>query len=246
MKTLPMEWNEVSRIEDLVEGRTLLMNKPIFWTSFDLVNKVRSQVAFRYRLKTGERRKIKVGHAGTLDPYAEGLMIICTGKKTKTLHSYQGEDKEYLTTLELGKTTPSYDLETIYDKEFPERDIKINEIRETLSRYQGEIDQVPPIYSAKSVKGKRAYHAARKGQDIKLEPQKVYIDNLEVVEYDYPLLTLRISCSKGTYVRSLARDIGEDLRIGAHIVGLRRIRSGRFYLSDAISVEEFEKKIQNL
>lgn len=241
-----MNLNSITQIDDLVEGRVLLMNKPLFWTSFDLVKKVRSQVLYKYRRVKGEKRKIKVGHAGTLDPYADGLMILCTGKKTKELDSFMGLDKEYIFSLEFGKTTPSFDLETEFDYEFSPRDIEINEIKETLNKFEGETDQIPPVYSAKSIKGKKAYRSAREGETPVMLPQKVRIENLEVVNYEYPVLTLRVKCSKGTYIRSLARDIGKELETGAHIIGLKRTKIGQYHVKDAVTVEEFEQKIKKL
>jgi tRNA pseudouridine55 synthase len=241
-----MNWNSVSQIDDLVEGRVLLMNKPLFWTSFDLVKKVRGQILYKYRMVKGEKRKIKVGHAGTLDPYADGLMIICTGKKTKEIESFMGLDKEYIFSLEFGKTTPSFDLETEFDYEFAHRDIEINEIKKTLTKFEGEISQIPPVYSAKSIKGKRAYKSARDGETPEMLPQKVYIERLEVMNFEYPILTLRVKCSKGTYIRSLARDIGKELETGAHIIGLKRTQIGQYHAKDAITVEEFEQKIKKL
>ncbi|MGM0496521.1 MAG: tRNA pseudouridine(55) synthase TruB [Bacteroidota bacterium] len=241
-----MNWESITQIDDLVEGRILLMNKPIFWTSFDLVKKIRNQIAFKYRMVKGEKRKIKVGHAGTLDPYADGLMIVCTGKKTKVINTFQDQEKEYIFALEFGKTTPSFDLETEIDYEYPYKKIEINEIKKTLTKFEGEIDQIPPVYSAKSVKGKRAYKSAREGETIELLPQRININHFEVVDYDYPVLTLKVRCSKGTYIRSLARDIGKDLGTGAHIVGLRRTKIGDYSLDDASSIKEIVQKIKNL
>jgi tRNA pseudouridine55 synthase len=241
-----MNRNSITQIDDLVEGRILLMNKPLFWTSFDLVKKVRSQILYKYRMEKNEKRKIKVGHAGTLDPYADGLMILCTGKKTKEINSFVGMDKEYIFSLEFGKTTPSFDLETEFDYEFSHRDIEINEIKETLTKFEGETDQIPPVFSAKSIKGKRAYKSARDGEKPEMLPQKVHIDKLEVINYEYPVLTLRVKCSKGTYIRSLARDIGKELKTGAHIIGLKRTQIGRYHVKDAITVKEFEQIIKKL
>lgn len=241
-----MKWKSITQIDDLVEGQILLMNKPIFWTSFDVVKKIRNQIAFKYRIVKGEKKKVKVGHAGTLDPYADGLMIICTGSKTKVIDSFQNLEKEYIFALELGKTTPSFDLETEFDYEYPHQEIEINEIHKTLNKFKGKIDQIPPVYSAKSLKGKRAYKSAREGETIELLPQRIAINVLEVLDYDFPVLTLKVLCSKGTYIRSLARDIGKDLGPGAHIIGLKRTSIGDYSLNDAISIEEFEQKIKNL
>ena len=237
----------ITTINELVEGRVLLINKPLFWTSFDVVKKVRNQIAYRYRMKTGEKRKIKVGHAGTLDPLAEGLMILCTGKKTKELNSLQTENKEYIASIELGRTTPSFDLETMFDHVFPlDKKIDKEKIITTLRKFQGEIQQVPPSFSAKSVNGKRAYESARKGEEMVLDPVKINVHKIELLEYYHPVIKVRVSCSKGTYIRSLARDIGEDLRTGAHLIGLSRIRVGDYQINSSISIKKFEQTLNSL
>ena len=224
----------------------MLMDKPLFWTSFDLVKKTRAIVEKQIRLQTDERKRVKVGHAGTLDPLADGLMLLCTGRKTKTLHSLTGEEKEYVTTLELGKTTPSFDLETMFDHEYSLSHVREADIYAALERFTGEIDQIPPVYSAKNIKGQRAYHAARKGQAIEMKPNRVHIHEIEVLRFSLPLLTLRVRCNKGTYIRSLARDIGEALSCGAHLAGLKRIRIGNHHLKDAVSIEKFDQFVRNL
>ena len=231
---------------DLMEGRILLMNKPLFWTSFDLVKKTRAIIEKQIRMQTGERKKVKVGHAGTLDPLADGLMLLCTGKKTKVLHTITGQEKEYVTTLELGKTTPSFDLETMFDHEYSLSHVKEADIYSVLDRFTGEIDQIPPIYSAKNVRGQRAYHAARKGQHLEMEPNRIHIYEIEAIRISLPLLTLRVRCNKGTYIRSLARDIGDALNCGAHLAGLKRTRIGDYHLKDAVTIEKFEQIVRNL
>ena len=224
----------------------MLMDKPLFWTSFDLVKKTRAILEKQIRLKTGERKRLKVGHAGTLDPLAGGLMLLCTGKKTKILHTITGQEKEYITTLELGRTTPSFDLETMFDREYSLLHLREQDIYATLERFIGETDQIPPVYSAKNIQGQRAYHAARKGQTIEMKPNRVHIHEIEVIRFSLPLLTLRVRCNKGTYIRSLARDIGEALNCGAHLAGLQRIRIGDYHLRDAVSIEKFEQFVRNL
>ncbi|MBS3805980.1 MAG: tRNA pseudouridine(55) synthase TruB [Bacteroidales bacterium] len=241
-----MGYFDIEDLQDLVEGRVLLMDKPLFWTSFDLVKKTRAILERQMRLKTGERAKLKVGHAGTLDPLADGLMLLGTGKKTKILYSLTGQEKEYITTLELGKTTPSFDLETMFDHEYSLSDVRDQDIYTALERFTGEIDQIPPVYSAKNIKGQRAYHAARKGQAIEMKPVRVRIHQIEMIRLSLPLLTLRVRCNKGTYIRSLARDIGEALGCGAHLAGLKRIRIGDYHLKEAVSIEKFEQFARNL
>ncbi len=242
-----MAYQQISSLDELIEGKLLLINKPLFWTSFDVVKKVRNLIAFQYRMKTGEKRKIKVGHAGTLDPLAEGLMILCTGKKTKLLNTLHTEDKEYIASVELGRTTPSFDLETMFEQIFPlENKIEIEKIQRVLKSFEGEIDQMPPLYSAKTKKGVRAYQAARRGESVDLDTVKVYIHSLELLEYYHPVIKVKVHCSKGTYIRSLARDMGEELRIGAHLIGLNRIRVGEYQLENSISLNNFEQIVKSL
>ena len=220
---------------DLLAGGLIMINKPYGWTSFDAVNKVRSVLRKHYGI-----RKIKVGHAGTLDPLATGLVIICTGKMTKEIHRFQSLEKEYIATLELGKTTPSFDLETEVDHEYATEHITRELIEDVLKNFTGEIDQVPPLYSAKFIDGRRAYKHARKGDDIELPASRINIREIKIEDFEMPGLTLRISCSKGTYIRSLARDIGRELRSGAYLSGLIRVRIGEYNLKDALLPEEFE------
>ncbi len=221
---------------DLLKGGLVLIDKPYGWTSFDAVNKVRSILRRHYGI-----RKIKVGHAGTLDPLATGLVIICTGKMTKEIHHFQALEKEYIATFVLGKTTPSFDLETQVDKEFETSHITRELVERTLQKFTGEIDQIPPLFSAKFIDGKRAYKRARKGDDIELPAARVTIREMVIERFELPELELTIACSKGTYIRSIARDIGLDMKSGAYLSALRRTRIGNYNLSDAVSPDEFEE-----
>lgn len=223
---------------DFQEGAVLLFDKPLDWTSFDLVNKVRWLLCKKLHIK-----KLKVGHAGTLDPKATGLVIVCTGKATKTIDSLQAEEKEYIATLKLGATTPSYDLEKEEDKTYPTEHITLELVQEKLKTFTGEIDQVPPIFSAIKVEGKRAFEFARKGNDPLLDARKITLYSIEVVRFEMPELVLRINCSKGTYIRSLARDLGESLGSGAYLTGLIRTKSGAKMLENAFTIEKFEKSL---
>ena len=223
------------------EGEALLIDKPYGWTSFDVVKKIRFQVKNNLKVK-----KIKVGHAGTLDPLATGLVIVCTGKATKQITAYQDRDKEYIATFELGRTTPSFDLETDTDGVFPTGNLSQELIEAALQEMTGEFDQVAPVYSAKFIDGKRAYEYARKGQEVEMKPHRVTIHEMELLECLLPVIKLRIKCSKGTYIRSIARDLGEILENGACMIGLRRTAIGEFSLEEAMSPEEFENKLSNM
>ncbi len=223
---------------DFLAGEILYFNKPLKWTSFDLVNKIR--IKFKYELGI---KKIKVGHAGTLDPLATGLMIVCTGKATKKIESLQAGVKEYIATIKLGATTPSFDLETEVDQTFPTEHITLDLVKEVLPNFLGEIEQIPPVYSALKVDGKRAYELARKGVEVKMKPKLLVIDELDILSFEGDVLTLRVVCSKGTYIRALARDIGEALQSGGHLIGLERTKIGSVSLSEAMTLEEFENKL---
>lgn len=216
------------------EGEILLFNKPLYWTSFDLVNKIRKEIAGMCGLK-----KLKVGHAGTLDPLATGLMIVCTGKATKRIEEFQGLAKEYSATIKLGQTTPSFDLETSIDKEYPFEHITTGMVKEALEKFKGELMQEPPLFSAKFVDGKRAYELARKKVDKKLDEVKITIHEIELTDFSQGVIKARILCSKGTYIRSFARDIGVALNSGAHLTGLVRTAIGENKLSQAYTLEEF-------
>jgi len=227
--------------ETFLEGAVLYIDKPLTWTSFDVVNKIRKSLKYNLGIQ-----KIKVGHAGTLDPLATGLVIICTGKATKQIMQYQDLDKGYTAQVRLGATTPSFDLETEVDHTFPWEHITCEKIENALVQLSGDQEQMPPIFSAKSVDGKRAYAMARKGKQVELKHQQVHISHLELISTELPDLSLQVDCSKGTYIRSLARDLGSMLESGAHLTGLRRTRIGPYHVDQAISVENFIKNIKPL
>lgn len=187
--------------------------------------------------------KIKVGHAGTLDPLASGLLIVCTGRFTKQINTFQDQEKEYIAGILLGKTTPSFDLETEYDQEFPTAHITKEKIEEVLKTFVGESDQIPPVYSAKFIDGKRAYEFARKGQEVEMKPSRITITGIELVEYKMPEILIKVTCSKGTYIRSLVRDIGERLGSGACMISLRRTAIGEYHVNNALSIEDFQNKL---
>jgi len=232
---------DINETADFQTGKVLLLIKPIGWTSFDLVKKIRNIIIRRFGYK-----KIKVGHAGTLDPLADGLMILCTGKATKEISNYQKLDKEYTATLEFGKTTPSFDLETPVDKTYNITHINRDKIIKSLEKFIGEIEQVPPIFSAKNIKGERAYHFARKGEKIELKPNKVIIRQLELINFDLPFIEIRVLCSKGTYIRALARDLGKILESGAYITRLTRTKIGPNKMEDALTIKIFEEKLKKI
>lgn len=226
---------------DFINGEVLYFDKPYTWTSFNLVAKVRWLLCKRLGV-----RKLKVGHAGTLDPLATGLLTVCTGRATKRIDELQAHVKEYVATLQLGATTPSFDLETPVDRTFPTSHISEDTIREVLQRFVGRIEQVPPAYSACKVDGKRAYDLARKGREVQIRPKVLVIDQIELCEYtpDTQRLTIRVTCSKGTYIRALARDIGEALHSGAHLTALRRTRVGQARVEDAMQIQDFEQWLE--
>ena len=226
------------------EGEVLYFDKPLRWTSFALVNKIRYHISRKLKVK-----KIKVGHAGTLDPLATGVMIICTGKATKRIEEFQYHTKEYIATIQLGATTPSYDLEKEIDATYPTEHITREMVEETLKTFIGTIEQIPPAFSACKVDGKRAYKMARKGKEVEIKPKELVIDEIELLSFDLPEIRIRVVCSKGTYIRALARDIGEALGSGAHLTALRRTRVGDIRVEQCESVpsliarlkeEEFE------
>lgn len=222
---------------DFQEGQILYFDKPLRWTSFNLVAKVRWQLCHRLGLK-----KLKVGHAGTLDPLATGVLIVCTGRATKRIDELQAGTKEYVATLQLGATTPCFDLEKPIDKTYPTDHITLELIEEILPRFRGRIEQIPPAFSACKVDGHRAYKLARKGEEVELKPKVLVIDEMELVKFDAEQmqLTLRIVCSKGTYIRALARDIGQALNSGAHLIGLRRTRIGDVRVEQCMQIDDFE------
>lgn len=219
-----------------LDGQALFLNKPIQWTSFDLVRKVRYGLRNHFGLK-----KIKVGHAGTLDPLASGMMIICTGKSTKKIVDYQDMGKEYVAGIKLGSTTPSFDLETEIDSEYPIDHITKEDLIKILDKMQGPQMQVPPLYSAKKIGGKRAYNIAREGNTVEIQPNSIIIDKIELLSFELPEIKIKVSCSKGTYIRSLARDIGLALNSGGHLISLSRTAIGPYRLEDANNVEDLER-----
>ena len=222
---------------DFIEGEVLYINKPLHWTSFLLVRKLRGKLCRRLNIK-----KLKVGHAGTLDPLATGVMIICTGRKTKLIESFQYQTKEYVATIKLGETTPSFDLETEVDATYPVEHVTCEMVEIKLLDFVGEIKQVPPEYSACKVNGTRAYELARQGKEVDLKPKLLVIDEIELLECSLPIIKVRVVCSKGTYIRALARDIGAALGSGAHLVALERTRIGDITLDQCIDgalIEEF-------
>ncbi len=223
---------------NFVEGEVLLIDKPYQWTSFDLVKKIRYMLKVKYKFK-----KLKVGHAGTLDPLASGLLIICTGKATKRITSFQDQEKEYVAGVLLGKTTPSFDLETEFDNDYPTGHINREMIEDILKSFLGESEQRPPVFSAKFFEGKRAYEYARKGMAIELKTSRILITEIELLKYEIPEIFIRVRCSKGTYIRSLAHDIGARLNSGACLISLRRTAIGSNTINNALSVEEFENKL---
>ncbi|MBS5978324.1 tRNA pseudouridine(55) synthase TruB [Dysgonomonas sp. Marseille-Q5470] len=226
---------------DFISGAVLYINKPLNWTSFTLVRKLRNKLCRKLGIK-----KLKVGHAGTLDPLATGVMIVCTGKKTKLIESFQYQTKEYIATIKLGETTPSFDLETAVDGVFPVEHITQELVEVKLKDFIGEIEQVPPTYSACKVDGKRAYEFAREGQDVELKPKLLVIDEIELLDYSFPEIRVRVVCSKGTYIRALARDIGVALGSGAHLTALERTRIGEVTLDQCIEGSQIEEFVDAL
>lgn len=222
------------------EGKILYFNKPLTWTSFALVNKIRYRISKEINVK-----KLKVGHAGTLDPLATGVMIICTGKATKLIESFQYQTKEYIATIQLGATTPSFDLETEIDQTYPTEHITKELVEETLKKFIGRIEQIPPAYSACKVNGERAYALARKGEEVELKPKILVIDDIELLDYQLPVIQVRVVCSKGTYIRALARDIGEALGSGGHLTGLIRTRIGEITLADCLDIDQIDELFKN-
>lgn len=225
---------------DFITGEILYVDKPLRWTSFDVVKRVRGII-----LRRLHRKKFKVGHAGTLDPLATGVMIICTGKATKNIENLQAGVKEYVAEVTFGATTPSFDLETEIDATFPTEHITRELVEETLKNFVGEIKQVPPAFSACKIDGHRAYKMARKGEQPELKAKTLVIDEIELTDYAQDKITIRIVCSKGTYIRALARDIGLALGTGAHLTALRRTRVGNICIKDCLSVEDATKLLEN-
>ncbi len=220
---------------DFIAGEVLFFNKPLTWTSFDLVNKFRYKLSRKLKVK-----KIKVGHAGTLDPLATGVMIVCTGKATKRIDEFQFQTKEYVATLKLGETTPSFDLEKEVDAVYPTEHITRELVEDVLKQFVGTIEQVPPVFSACKIEGKRAYELARNGEEVPLKAKTLVIDEIELLSCELPVIKIRVVCSKGTYIRALARDIGIALHSGAHLIALERTRVGDVTLDQCMSPEDID------
>ncbi len=227
--------------DDYKTGQVLLIDKPLTWTSFQVVNKIRWHIRKQFNIK-----KIKVGHAGTLDPLATGLLIICTGKFTKKIHEYQAQTKEYTGTITLGATTPSYDLETEINETFPTNHITDALIHETTNQFTGEIDQKPPIFSAIKKEGKRLYELARAGETTEIKTRKVTVNEFEITKINLPEVEFRISCSKGTYIRSIAYDFGLALNSGGHLTKLRRTKIGDYSVDGTMEPLAYVEKYLNL
>lgn len=224
---------------NFLEGSTLLINKPLNWTSFDVVKKVRNILKTHYQIK-----KIKVGHAGTLDPLADGLLILCTGKWTKKIEEFQNQEKEYTGTFVLGATTPSYDLETEINQTFDLSSLTEEQIRSNRNLFIGDIEQAPPIFSALKKDGVRLYEYARKGVEIEVKKRNVNISTFEISRIELPEIDFKIRCSKGTYIRSIAHDFGKSLDNGAYLSKLRRTKIGKFNLEDAVNLQDFESMME--
>lgn len=220
--------------DDYKSGQVLLIDKPLHWTSFQVVNKLRWEIRQAFNIK-----KIKVGHAGTLDPLATGLLVICTGKMTKQIYTFQAQIKEYTGTFTLGSTTPSFDLETEISKTYPIKHITKSLIHETTKQFIGNIQQYPPVFSAIKKDGKRLYEFARANEKVEIKPRTVTIQEFEITKVDDLKVDFRVVCSKGTYIRSLANDFGKKLNSGAHLSALRRTKIGNFNVSDATTIERF-------
>lgn len=218
---------------NFVSGEVLAVDKPLGWTSFDAVKRLRGAIQRRLGVK-----KFKVGHAGTLDPLADGVLIVCTGKATRSIDELQSGEKEYVARIMLGATTPSFDLETEIDEHFPTDHITRESVEEILPQFTGKIMQVPPVFSAVKVDGKRAYKYARKGAEVELKAKPLEIREIELISCNLPEITIRVVCSKGTYIRALARDIGTALGSGAHLIGLRRIRVGKIPIERCLKLDD--------
>lgn len=233
--------SEFDLVENIQKGQMLLIDKPLTWTSFQVVNKIRYLIKHNFGIK-----KIKVGHAGTLDPLATGLLILCIGKKTKEIEKFSGQGKTYTGTFTLGSTTPSFDLEMEIDEHFKTDHIDVEMIHKMAASFLGEQIQIPPIFSAKKIDGKRAYESARKGVEVKMRPNPINIYVFDIIKIEGNIIHFNIEASKGTYIRSIANDFGKRLNSGAHLSSLRRTKSGVFSIEDSYSIEECEKKFKEL
>lgn len=228
-------------LKEFASGSTIVVDKPFKWTSFDVVKKLRWVIKTKLGVK-----KLKVGHAGTLDPLATGVLVICIGKHTKLIEGLMSQEKVYTGTILLGKTTPSYDLETAYDDEYPISHITEDMLEEVANSFLGEQLQTPPIFSAKKIDGKRAYQLAREGEEPKMKQNKIIISSFEINAEDFPEIKFKITCSKGTYIRSIAHDFGKRLDSGATLIELRRIKSGDFSIEDAKTVEDWIEEVEKM
>ncbi len=226
--------SEFKKTYDFIGGEVLLFDKNLEWTSFDVVQRVRNTLCRKMGIK-----KLKVGHAGTLDPLATGLMILCTGKATKRIEEFQAQEKEYIAVLKLGAITPSFDRETEEESQTDCSPISEQGVKMAIKTFEGEIEQVPPVFSAVKVKGRRAFDYARNGEDVKLQAKKIVIKEIAVENFNFPFVQIRVRCSKGTYIRSLARDIGEKLGCGAYLYELRRTKIGDFGVEEAMTIDFF-------
>ena len=232
--------NNLGKTYDFLGGEVLLFDKDLNWTSFDLVQRIRNSLCKKMGI-----RKMKVGHAGTLDPLATGLLILCTGKATKKIESFQQEEKEYLATIKLGATTPSFDKETEEGNFKDYSYITVEQLKVAVKKFIGEIEQIPPVFSAVKVKGKRAFDYARNGEELKLQPKKIVIYRIDIESVELPLVKIKVICSKGTYIRALARDLGNELGCGAYLTELRRTRIGNFNVDNAFSIPFFLKNLDS-
>jgi tRNA pseudouridine55 synthase len=233
-------------MKDYRAGEVILIHKPLKWTSFQVVNKMKYIIKHHPSLMLdGKRIQPKIGHAGTLDPLASGLLIVCTGKQTKNIEKYQAQEKEYTGTFYIGATTPCFDREKEIDETFPTGHITDQMILEATKVFTGKIQQTPPLYSAIKIDGKRAYDIARAGKTAEIKPKEITITEFEITRIAMPEVDFRVVCSKGTYIRSLARDFGSELKSGAHLTALCRTRIGEFLLKDALSIEEFESGVKH-
>ncbi len=238
---IPTAVNSFQTAEELVSGSVLLIDKPLTWTSFDVVNRIKGFVKKNIKIPLnaqGDEQRFKIGHAGTLDPLATGLLVICTGKLTKSIDQFQGGIKEYSGTIRFGQTTPSYDLETVPEGNFPIEHLTLELLRETAKEYLGEQWQKPPVFSAKQVDGKRAYKSARKGEHVEIPPVRIVISDFEIIGFNGMDANFRVKCSKGTYIRTLAFDFGHRLKSGSHLITLRRTESYPFGIDQALTMEE--------
>ena len=234
--------NFPTSLDEFVEGEIILINKDLKWTSFDVVNKIRHLISHALG-----RKKIKVGHAGTLDPLASGLLIIATGKSTKKLHEFLKKDKTYIAEIKFGESTPSFDRETEVNKTCDYSHITEEKLQGIINeKFTGNIEQLPPMYSAVKINGKKAYEYARKGKEKEIKPRNVTIFRMEILAFNLPTVRLLIECSSGTYIRSLARDIGKELDTCAYLTGLERVKINGFGVEEALTIKEFEKRIKEL